>query len=233
MRKTIAIMQPYFLPYIGYWQLINLVDEFIVYDNIQFTKKGWINRNRYLCEGKDKYFTIQIEKASDFLDICERQIAPTFERQKLINQIRGTYQKAPYYEETFELFYNIVMFESTNLFVFILFSINMIMQHLDITTPVIVSSQIEMDHSLKSLQRVLEICVKRQANHYVNPIGGIELYDRSVFRDIGIEIEFLRPEIVPYKQTCAVFVPSLSILDVLMFNGIEKTKGLLELYNLE
>ena len=107
------------------------------------------------------------------------------------------------------------------------------MQHLKIKTPITVSSHISMDHSLRSQNRVLEICEKREANCYVNPIGGIELYRKVEFYEHNIELQFLRTEIVPYKQAYEVFIPSLSILDVLMFNGVEKTKSFLDNYKLE
>ncbi len=76
----LAIMQPYFFPYIGYFQLINTVDEFVVYDNIEFTKKGWINRNRILVNGKDEYITLPIKKDSDFLHVKDRFLAETWSK---------------------------------------------------------------------------------------------------------------------------------------------------------
>lgn len=95
----VAIMQPYFFPYIGYWQLINSVDTFVIYDNIQYTKKGWINRNRFLQNGKDCLFSISLKKDSDFLDIRDRIISDDFNRKKMLNQIKCSYQKAPYFDE--------------------------------------------------------------------------------------------------------------------------------------
>src|SRR5438445_505000 len=101
----IGIMQPYFFPYIGYFQLINAVDEFVVYDNIEFTKKGWINRNRILVNGKDAYITIPLKKDSDYLNVNERWLADvwTVERKKLLNRITESYRKAPYYESIYNL----------------------------------------------------------------------------------------------------------------------------------
>ena len=96
----LAIMQPYFLPYIGYFQLIAAVDQFIVYDNIKYTKKGWINRNRLLQNGTDTVFSIPLSKDSDALDIRERQIAADFRRDKLLKQIAEAYRKAPYFGQT-------------------------------------------------------------------------------------------------------------------------------------
>ena len=85
----LALMQPYFLPYVGYWQLLAAVDEFIVYDNIKYTKKGWINRNRMLRNGEDVMFSLPLQGASDSLDIVERELSDSFDREKLLSQFSG------------------------------------------------------------------------------------------------------------------------------------------------
>ena len=77
----LGIMQPYFLPYIGYFQLIKSVDKFVVYDNIQYIKNGWINRNRLLQNSKDQYFTLPIKNDSNFLDINDRYISKNFDKK--------------------------------------------------------------------------------------------------------------------------------------------------------
>ena len=99
----IAIMQPYFFPYIGYFQLIHSVDLFVIYDNIQYTKKGWINRNRILRGGKDMLFSLPIKKASDYFNICDRELADNFDKHKLLNQIRGAYTRAPHFNKVFPI----------------------------------------------------------------------------------------------------------------------------------
>ncbi|WP_415838542.1 WbqC family protein, partial [Rahnella bruchi] len=92
----VAIMQPYFLPYIGYFQLMASADVFVIYDNIKYTKKGWINRNRMLLNGKDSVFSLPLMKGADSLNIAERAISPDFNKMKLLNQFHGAYSKAPY-----------------------------------------------------------------------------------------------------------------------------------------
>src|SRR5690554_1369276 len=94
----IAIMQPYFLPYLGYWQLMNCVEKFVVYDDVQFTKKGWIHRNRYLNNGKDQVFTLPLKKDSDYLDVVDRSVSDSWEveKGKLKRKIEGAYKKAPH-----------------------------------------------------------------------------------------------------------------------------------------
>src|SRR5215471_7161964 len=114
----LAIMQPYFFPYIGYFQLVSAVDLFIVYDNIKYTKKGWINRNRLLNNGQEAVFSLPLKGASDFLDVRDRELAESFEADRLLNQIGGAYGRAPYFAQTIRLVDEIVHHEERNLFGF-------------------------------------------------------------------------------------------------------------------
>ena len=147
-----AVMQPYFMPYIGYFQLIDAVDKFIVYDNIEFTKKGWMNRNRIMVNGEPQYFTVNLEKGSDYAMVNERKISPVFtkERRKILGKIEANYRKAPFYEETLPLVKECFECSEENLFDFILNSIVKVKEHLRIETELIVSSQLPIDHSLKN-----------------------------------------------------------------------------------
>ena len=112
----LAIMQPYFFPYIGYFQLIAAVDQFVVYDNIKYTKKGWINRNRILQNGTDVMFSLPLKSASDASYVCARELAANFNRDKLLNQLAGAYRHAAYFDQTFALLEQIVRYEDPNLF---------------------------------------------------------------------------------------------------------------------
>ena len=227
-----AIMQPHFLPYIGYWQLINAVDTFVVYDNIKYTKKGWINRNRYLQGGRDKLFSINLQKGSDFLNINERLISPAYDRGKLLDAFRNAYRKAPMFLATFPLIEAIINFGSDNLFDYIFNSIAEICRHLSIGAKIVKSSQVGIDHGLKSEERVIAICKKLGARAYVNPMGGAGLYSKENFADNNIALEFLKPRKVCYKQFNNGFIESLSILDVLMFNNREAICQMLNEYEL-
>ncbi|SFL45236.1 WbqC family protein [Pelosinus propionicus] len=228
----IAIMQPYFFPYIGYFQLINAVDVFIIYDNIQYTKKGWISRNRFLQNGKDSLFSISLKKDSDFLDVRDRVIATEFNKQKLFNQIVQAYKKAPYFMQFIPLFEKILFNDETNLFKFIYFSIREICNILEINTEIIISSNVAIDHSLKSQEKVIAICKENGAGVYVNPIGGLELYSKESFREHGIDLRFIKSKLIEYEQFNNVFFPWLSIIDVMMFNSKEEIKGYLDCYDL-
>lgn len=221
----LAIMQPYFLPYIGYFQLIAAVDTFIVYDNIKYTKKGWINRNRMLQNGKDVMFSLPLKSDSDSLDVCERELAADFNRDKLLNQFKGAYWQAPYFAQTFPLIEQIVRYEDTNLFCFLHHSIVKTCEHLDITTEIRISSGIAIDHDLKNQDKVLALCEAVGATTYVNASGGMELYSKETFREQGIELKFIQSKPFEYAQFGAEFVPWLSIVDVMMFNPLPVIQG--------
>jgi hypothetical protein len=216
----LAIMQPYFFPYIGYFQLINAVDEFVIYDNIEFTKKGWINRNRILVNGKDAVISLPLKKASDFLNINQRYLSDTWpnDRIKLLNKINETYKKAPHFDTAYQLFERCLIIDELNLFHFIHNSIKEILFFLDIKTKITISSNIYINHDLKSEEKVIEICKKQNTKLYINPIGGLELYSKNNFISNDINISFQKIGNVKYRQFGNEFVPSLSILDLLMFN---------------
>ena len=217
--KSLAVMQPYFLPYVGYFQLINAADLFIVYDNIKYTKKGWINRNRFLLNGKDAVFSIPLKKDSDSLDIKEREISADFKKSKLLNQIREAYRRAPYFARTFPLVERIVLEKETNLFKFILNSIRETCESLAIGTEIVVSSSLRIDHSLPGKTKVLALCRHVGADVYINAIAGQELYSKEDFSAHGIDLKFLKTKPFEYRQLGDKFVPWLSIIDVMMFNS--------------
>jgi len=218
----LAIMQPYFFPYIGYFQLIAAVDMFIVYDNIKYTKKGWINRNRMLQNGKDMMFSLPLKGDSDTLDVCERELAADFNRDKLLNQFKGAYRRAPYFAQTLPLVEQIVWYEEANLFHFLHHSIVKTCEHLGITTEIGISSGIAIDHDLKNQNKVLALCEAVGATTYVNAIGGMELYSKETFREKGIELKFIQSKPFEYPQFSHAFMPWLSIIDVMMFNSKEE-----------
>lgn len=219
----LAIMQPYFFPYIGYFQLINAVDEFVIYDNIKFTKKGWINRNRILVNGQDAYITLPLRRDSDYLHVRQRFLADSWakDRKSLLGRIEAAYRKAPYYAIIFPLVKESLFFEEDNLFLFIKNTFSVVNRYLQIKTPLVTSSSIAIDHSLTAGEKVIAICKARLASEYINPIGGTKLYEKASFLRHGIDLKFLRSQDLTYKQFGNEFVPWLSILDVMMFNSVE------------
>jgi hypothetical protein len=230
----VAIMQPYFFPYIGYFQLINSVNKFIIYDNIQYTKKGWINRNRILVNKKDQLITLPIKKDSDYLNVVERELSESWEidKNKMLNVIKASYNKAPYFQDTFELISKCLNNPETNLFKFIYDSIVSINNYLEIKTPIIISSTIDVDHTLKSQDKVLSLCKKQKADIYINSIGGVELYDKETFRNNSIKLNFIKSNPIQYKQFNNEFISWLSIIDMMMFNSKQQIKEYLNNYTL-
>ena len=224
MTKSLAIMQPYFLPYIGYFQLIAAVDEFVIYDNIKYTKKGWINRNRFLLNGSDSMFTLPLQNASDDLDVVERNLAEAFNRKKLLNQLRGAYARAPHFDSVFALIEGIVEHPDNNLFRYIHHSVTRVCAHIGIDTSIIVSSSVPIEHGLRAQDKVMALCKARGAGVYINPIGGTELYASEDFAAQGIELKFHKASPFEYPQFRNAFVPWLSIVDVLMFNPPERVR---------
>jgi len=218
----LAIMQPYFFPYIGYFQLIASVDRFVVYDNIEYTKKGWINRNRFLRDGEDVLFSIPLKKGSDHLHVRDRELAADFNKDKLLNQLAGAYKRAPHFSEVFPLVERAVRCESHNLFDYILHSLVVTCEYLDIKTELLVSSTLDIDHTLRGKDKVRALCRRAGADTYINAIGGRALYAKEEFLADGLSLHFLKSADIAYPQFEHEFVPWLSIIDVMMFNSRER-----------
>jgi hypothetical protein len=223
-RKA-AIMQPYFFPYIGYFQLLAAVDLFIVYDNIKYTKKGWINRNRMLRDGNDVVFSLPLKNEPDHLDVRERSLAADFSREKLLNQLRGAYSKAPMFEDVHALLERVIRNPVDNLFSYLHSALVSTAAHMNIPTEIRISSNIDIDHGLKGQDKVIALARAVGATDYINPIGGTELYSKEIFADQRIRLSFLRSRPIEYAQFGKTFVPWLSIIDVLMFNSVETVGG--------
>ncbi|MDX4071373.1 WbqC family protein [Aliarcobacter skirrowii] len=227
---TLAIMQPYLFPYIGYWQLINAVDTFVIYDDVNFIKQGYINRNSILTNGKSQQFTLELIGASSNKLINEISVGNN--KNKVLKTIKQNYSKAPYYNEIIIIIEEILNNEEKNLAKFIGFSLMKISNYLGINTKFMFSSDIEKYNDLKAQEKVLEICKILQANKYINAIGGQELYSKEIFRENKIELNFLKTKLLEYKQFNYEFVAYLSIIDVLMFNDKEKVKHYLNDFEL-
>lgn len=224
-KKTVGIMQPYFFPYIGYFQLIETVDEFVIYDNIQYTKKGWINRNRLVQNGKDTLFSLPLKKDSDYLDIRDREISESFSYLKFNAKVESAYRNAPYFSDVFPLIKNIIAFENNNLFQFVSNSIELTCDYLNIETNIKKSSDISIDHNEKAQNKVINICIQEQADTYINPIGGLDLYSKNTFIENNIDLKFIKTKTLEYPQKTNTFIPSLSIIDVMMFNSPDVIKS--------
>ncbi len=226
--KTIAIMQPYFLPYIGYFQLMAAVDKFVLFDDVHYINRGWINRNRLLLNGEAHTFTVPLQGASQNKLICDIELADDEGwRDKLLRTIGQVYVKAPCYAEIAPLMGRLIRYPTRRLDDFLLNSLRELAQYLALDVMIENTSRIYHNAQLHGQERILDICKQEQANRYVNPIGGESLYDRASFDAQGVELKFLRSRPLSYPQGKGDFVPWLSILDVLMFNPQPEVRRLL------
>ena len=221
----LAIMQPYFFPYLGYWQLINAVDCFVIYDDVFYTKNGWINRNRILVNDKPFYMTVPLEKASQNRRICDlKTVSTPFWRHKLTKTIRNTYQKSTCFSESFPVIEQIILHETNDLADYLFYQLTTLNSFLGITTKIIRSSRCYNNEDLKGQNRILDICKREQATGYINPKGGQALYDRDSFRIASIDLNFIVTRHQAYKQKGTGFVSDLSIIDMLMELGSQGTR---------
>lgn len=231
---TLAIMQPYVLPYIGYIQLMNTVDTFVFYDDVAFINRGWVNRNRLLVNGKEYLFTIPLKEASQNKAIRDIELASDSKwRGKLLKTIEQSYRKAPQYTTVMPITERIVNFQAGNIADYIFHSFTELTAHLGITTRLVASSTVYENGYLKAQERIVDICRQEGAERYINPIGGTDLYSPSAFDPIGCELRFIQPRRITYPQTGGTeFVPWLSVLDLLMNLNAEAIRPLLTQFDL-
>jgi len=227
-----AVMQPYFFPYIGYWQLIDSVDQFIVFDDVNYIKGGWINRNR-ISSSKLDYFKLPLLGVSQNKKINEIKVNLDELFTKADSRIlHETYRKAPFCSEIEPLTDSLLYIRNDNLAEYLTEQIKRICSLLGISTKILVSSQIPKDNSLKGEDKIIEICRLLGTDEYINLIGGTDLYHKDVFESNKISLKFLKSDLKPYRQFEDDFVPALSILDVLMFTGIDGAKEQLKEFTL-
>ena len=230
-------MQPYFFPYIGYFQLIAAVDKFVVYDDVNYIKGGWINRNKILLNNKESLFTIPLNNSSSFAKInsiqVNKKLFPLW-KKKFLKSLMQSYQNAPNFEKVFQLVEKILEINDEEITISALSvkAIKRFVEYLKIKTEIIETSSIYINNHLKAQDRLLDICKQLHCTHYINPIGGTVLYDKVAFKSQNIDLTFLKSNVVLYKQFKKDFIPWLSIIDVLMFNNDEELGFILNKYEL-
>lgn len=230
----IGIMQPYYFPYIGYWQLIEAVDKFVIYDDVNFIKGGWINRNRILCNGKVQYINLPMSGASSFkhINMIGVDNNPVL-KEKNKKTLWNAYHKARQFNIVFPIICDILECGQDNLAEYLTFSIKTICDYLGIDTELYISSRIDKDNSLHGEDKVLDICRRMGADIYYNAIGGRELYHFDRFRDNGLRLCFLQTDEIIYAQGSHTgFETNLSIIDVMMNNEAGKIRQMLSQYSL-
>lgn len=249
----IAIMQPYLFPYLGYFQLIHSADTFILYDQVNYIKKGWINRNRLLeIHRQPFYFTVPINKASSSQIIKDLAIHNHAWQKKLENAIYHNYKRSLYFEETYPLIECLIKLETDYIAPLNAKCILEIAGYLQIKTTIL--SGVDFSHlenKLKEeqndteqttsdclhpktikIKRIIEICKHYQADTYITPINGSFLYPKTCFMDAGISVNFLKMAAIRYSQLTPDFYENLSIIDVLMNCGRHETQQMLSQYSL-
>lgn len=216
----LAIMQPYFLPYIGYFQLMAAVDKFVVFDDVNYINRGWINRNRLLLNGETHTFTVPLRAASQNKLIYEIELPDDDRwRDKLLRTLHQAYGKAPYYGQVVSLLERVINYSTRRLDEYLLNSLREVTRYLPLNVELVASSRIYDNAQLKAQERIFDICRQEQASTYINAIGGLELYDREHFAQHDISLLFLKSRPISYPQDKFNHVAWLSIIDVLMFNA--------------
>lgn len=221
-------MQPYFFPYLGYFQLMTEVDAFVIFDDVNFINRGWINRNRINVNRAPHLITVPLKQASQNKLICEICMNDDLLwRDKLLKTIRQAYSRAPQFARVFPLVERIVRHPAGNLADYLRHSLINLRDFLGLGTEIISSSRRYENANLTGQSRIIDICLREHSGIYVNAIGGKELYEHTAFELAGVKLQFLQPALPPYDQSGAEFMPGLSIIDVLMNNdGLSVTNML-------
>lgn len=225
----LAIMQPYFFPYIGYFKLASQSENFVYLDDVNYIKQGWVHRNRILVNKQPLWVSLSLSNASQNRKINEIEIF--FEdkiQEKILKTILLNYKKAPFFEETYGLIQRLIGYEDKNLANFLIYSTTEIAKSLKMNTVFARSSELMDTSSLRAQDKILAICKQLKTNNYINAPGGRDLYDEKYFTEQGIQLSFVDVKLSEYKHFADPFVPGLSIIDVLMHNGFEKTKELID-----
>ena len=229
----LGIMQPYFFPYLGYWQLINAVDKFVLLDDVNFIMRGYINRNSILVNKKQNLFTIPLDKPSQNKLIKETKLKfDAKSKDNFKKTLELAYKKAPEFNNFYPVIEDIINYSTEDLTQYIKYSIENVQKYLNINTSILISSEIQKNNSLKGEERIIEINKQLKSAVYINPIGGMELYNSENFKKEGIELKFIKMNEIIYKQFNNEFIPNLSMIDILMFNSQNKIKEMLNDYTL-
>ena len=225
----LGIMQPYLFPYIGYFSLISKVDKFVFLDDVNYIKRGWINRNRLIFSGQVSYFTVPLESASQNKLISEIKIHQNSVWQKKLKKtLFESYKKAPFYKKVSSIFEEVLFAEEQSLSEVTKASIILTAQYLGISNSFVLSSSLYQNTSILGQDRILDICLKESAKEYWNLPGGKELYSIEKFKQNKIALEFVEPNFLAYSQFSQEFNPGLSIIDVMMHNSIDNVRSMLQ-----
>lgn len=230
----ISIEQPYFFPYLGYFQLINYMDKYVIYDDVNYIKGGWANRNFILLNGRPQRVNLPLKKVSQNKLFAETELADDMIwKPKFLKTIQMCYSKAPHFKDVYPVIDRIINCEDTGLVPYLYNSFIELCKYMNINTELILSSSIDKDRSLTAENKIIDICKRLNADEYYNPIGGISLYHYEHFSEHGLTLHFLKMnDSVRYNQFGNEFVPNLSIIDVMMFNTVEEIQEMLKQFTI-
>ncbi|QHF02905.1 MULTISPECIES: WbqC family protein [Pseudomonas syringae group] len=229
MARTVAMMQPYLFPYLGYFQLIAAADVFVLGDDLQYIRAGWVNRNRILSNGQVRLITFALKKDHFELPIMQRSLIDGFseEANRLINIIAQSYRRAPYFAQVMPLLERLIRYPQQNLALYAENSLRQLCAYLQIDTPILRGSDLAITDCIDKQDRVIQVAHAVSATSVLNPLGGMHLYDRDHFARNGLLLRFFTMHPLAYPQLDQPFVSDLSIIDVLMFNSVERVQALL------
>lgn len=211
----LAVMQPYLFPYIGYYQLAYHSNMFIFYDDVNYIKGGYINRNNILTRNGFQLFTIPIIKASSFKKINDLFFQE--DTRKVLTSISQTYSKAPYFSSTFPLIEKILNDKNRNVANIASRSIIEVFQYIGLKLNYDFSSKINYNRENSAQEKIYELCKINNADKYVNAYGGMALYDKNEFKKRNIELGFINSIPTPYTQINSnEFIKNASMIDILM-----------------
>lgn len=227
-------MQPYLFPYIGYFQLISATEKFVIHDDVQYIRQGWINRNQIILHNRKFLFVFSVKHDDHTKHINQRYYTGDFEAEakKMLRNLDQSYSKAPYFAEVRGMLRDVLLSSERNVARLNTLSIKQTCDYLGINTEILISSEMDFDKSLVGEARVIAINKKLGSTHYINPIGGVDLYSRESFEAHGMQLSFIKPILSPYRQTCGEFVPGLSMIDVMMNCSKEHIQEFLQDYDL-
>ncbi|HAT4484168.1 TPA: WbqC family protein [Proteus mirabilis] len=228
----LAVMQPYLFPYIGYYQLAYHSDMFIFYDDVNYIKGGYINRNNILTKNGPQLFTLPVKKASSFKKINE--LFYQEDTRKILTSISQAYSKAPYFTSVFPIIEKVLTDNNRNVAHIASKSIIDIFEYLDINFNYVYSSLINYDNSKNAKEKLIEFCRIYNCNNYVNTIGGKKLYSKDEFSSHNIKLNFISSEKNYYNQyNSDYFEENLSIIDILMNISPKEVINILGNYHVE
>jgi hypothetical protein len=232
----LGIMQPYFFPYIGYFSLISATDKWVIFDDIQYIRHGWVNRNRILHPVNGwQYIIMPLKQHARDTHICNIETLETYNwRNKIIGQLAHYKKKAPYFEETMFILSKCFEHNESNLSKFNTYYLKTICEYLEIMFDYSIFSEMELD--LKEVSHpgdwALEISTRLSAAEYINPFSGKDIFDKIKFDKRNINLLFLKMKPYCYSQKRDEFIQDLSIIDIMMWNSKEEIKDMLKMYEL-